>query len=190
MLLPRFLQLCYDNIRGVRKACAACSMAVSRATHQEIQRTLLLTLFVDLINDPSCWVRQAAFQSLGPFISTFANPSSSGQHFKDEKKVQKIKIGFKVKTLLRMGKSDKKLFLQISVPLIPASNWETYWKMVLLKLVETLHVKYAFQWIALYSVLCPQNLIRKQPAIKLIINVVTNLYSHQRLAPIHKIALT
>ncbi|MEJ1288385.1 ralA binding protein 1 [Cricetulus griseus] len=31
-------------------------------------------------------VRQAAFQSLGPFISTFANPSSSGQCFKDEGK--------------------------------------------------------------------------------------------------------
>lgn len=29
-------------------------------------------------------VRQAAFQSLGPFISTFANPSSSGQFFREE----------------------------------------------------------------------------------------------------------
>ncbi|XP_062986634.1 serine/threonine-protein phosphatase 4 regulatory subunit 1 [Elgaria multicarinata webbii] len=84
MLLPRFFQLCSDNVWGVRKACAECFMAVSCATSQEIRRTKLSTLFINLISDPSRWVRQAAFQSLGPFISTFANPSSSGQFFKEE----------------------------------------------------------------------------------------------------------
>ncbi|XP_021509219.1 serine/threonine-protein phosphatase 4 regulatory subunit 1 isoform X2 [Meriones unguiculatus] len=86
MLLPRFFQLCSDNVWGVRKACAECFMAVSCATCQEIRRTKLSALFINLISDPSRWVRQAAFQSLGPFISTFANPSSSGQYFKDEGK--------------------------------------------------------------------------------------------------------
>ncbi|XP_021042210.1 serine/threonine-protein phosphatase 4 regulatory subunit 1 isoform X1 [Mus caroli] len=86
MLLPRFFQLCSDNVWGVRKACAECFMAVSCATCQEIRRTKLSALFINLISDPSRWVRQAAFQSLGPFISTFANPSSSGQCFKDESK--------------------------------------------------------------------------------------------------------
>ncbi|KAM9097083.1 serine/threonine-protein phosphatase 4 regulatory subunit 1 isoform X2 [Sarcophilus harrisii] len=86
MLLPRFFQLCSDNVWGVRKACAECFMAVSCATSQEIRRTKLSTLFINLISDPSRWVRQAAFQSLGPFISTFANPSSSGQYFKEENK--------------------------------------------------------------------------------------------------------
>ncbi|XP_017654061.1 serine/threonine-protein phosphatase 4 regulatory subunit 1 [Nannospalax galili] len=86
MLLPRFFQLCSDNVWGVRKACAECFMAVSCATCQEIRRTKLSSLFINLISDPSRWVRQAAFQSLGPFISTFANPSSSGQYFKDESK--------------------------------------------------------------------------------------------------------
>ncbi|XP_057360020.1 serine/threonine-protein phosphatase 4 regulatory subunit 1 isoform X2 [Manis pentadactyla] len=86
MLLPRFFQLCSDNVWGVRKACAECFMAVSCATCQEIRRTKLSTLFINLISDPSRWVRQAAFQSLGPFISTFANPSSSGQYFKEENK--------------------------------------------------------------------------------------------------------
>ncbi|XP_053252503.1 serine/threonine-protein phosphatase 4 regulatory subunit 1 isoform X2 [Podarcis raffonei] len=84
MLLPRFFQLCSDNVWGVRKACAECFMAVSCATSQEVRRTKLSTLFINLISDPSRWVRQAAFQSLGPFISTFANPSSSGQFFKEE----------------------------------------------------------------------------------------------------------
>uniref|UniRef100_A0A8C3TC62 Serine/threonine-protein phosphatase 4 regulatory subunit 1 n=1 Tax=Chelydra serpentina TaxID=8475 RepID=A0A8C3TC62_CHESE len=84
MLLPRFSQLCSDNVWGVRKACAECFMAVSCATSQEVRRTKLSTLFINLISDPSRWVRQAAFQSLGPFISTFANPSSSGHFFKEE----------------------------------------------------------------------------------------------------------
>ncbi|XP_048363126.1 serine/threonine-protein phosphatase 4 regulatory subunit 1 [Sphaerodactylus townsendi] len=84
MLLPRFFQLCSDNVWGVRKACAECFMAVSCATSQEVRRTKLSTLFINLISDPSRWVRQAAFQSLGPFISTFANPSSSGQFFKED----------------------------------------------------------------------------------------------------------
>nr|XP_033789955.1 serine/threonine-protein phosphatase 4 regulatory subunit 1 isoform X2 [Geotrypetes seraphini] len=84
MLLPRFFQLCSDNVWGVRKACAECFMAVSCATSQELRRTKLSTLFINLISDPSRWVRQAAFQSLGPFISTFANPSSSIQYFKEE----------------------------------------------------------------------------------------------------------
>ncbi|XP_075682544.1 serine/threonine-protein phosphatase 4 regulatory subunit 1 isoform X2 [Rhinoderma darwinii] len=88
MLLPRFFQLCSDNVWGVRKACAECFMAVSCATSQELRRTRLSTLFINLISDPSRWVRQAAFQSLGPFISTFANPSSSGQYFKEEEEGQ------------------------------------------------------------------------------------------------------
>ncbi|XP_066481033.1 serine/threonine-protein phosphatase 4 regulatory subunit 1 isoform X2 [Tiliqua scincoides] len=94
MLLPRFFQLCSDNVWGVRKACAECFMAVSCATSQEVRRTKLSTLFINLISDPSRWVRQAAFQSLGPFISTFANPSSSGQFFKEEecKDTEDLKI--------------------------------------------------------------------------------------------------
>ncbi|XP_030069275.1 serine/threonine-protein phosphatase 4 regulatory subunit 1 isoform X3 [Microcaecilia unicolor] len=84
MLLPRFFQLCSDNVWGVRKACAECFMAVSCATSQDLRRTKLSMLFINLISDPSRWVRQAAFQSLGPFISTFANPSSSSQYFKEE----------------------------------------------------------------------------------------------------------
>ncbi|KAJ8277561.1 hypothetical protein GJAV_G00076640 [Gymnothorax javanicus] len=86
LLLPRFFQLCSDNVWGVRKACAECFMTVSSATSQEVRRTKLSTLFISLISDPSRWVRQAAFQSLGQFISTFASPSSVGQYFREEEK--------------------------------------------------------------------------------------------------------
>ncbi|XP_051538518.1 serine/threonine-protein phosphatase 4 regulatory subunit 1 [Myxocyprinus asiaticus] len=85
LLLPRFFQLCSDNVWGVRKACAECFMTVSSATSPEVRRTKLASLFISLISDPSRWVRQAAFQSLGQFISTFASPSSNvGQYFRDE----------------------------------------------------------------------------------------------------------
>ncbi|XP_026057459.1 serine/threonine-protein phosphatase 4 regulatory subunit 1-like isoform X2 [Carassius auratus] len=85
LLLPRFFQLCSDNVWGVRKACAECFMSVSSASSPEVRRSRLSSLFISLISDPSRWVRQAAFQSLGQFISTFAGRSSnSGQFFRDE----------------------------------------------------------------------------------------------------------
>uniref|UniRef100_A0A8C7GPS4 Serine/threonine-protein phosphatase 4 regulatory subunit 1 n=1 Tax=Oncorhynchus kisutch TaxID=8019 RepID=A0A8C7GPS4_ONCKI len=83
LLLPRFFQLCSDNVWGVRKACAECFMTVSSSTSQEVRRTKLSSLFISLISDPSRWVRQAAFQSLGQFISTFASPNSVGQYFRE-----------------------------------------------------------------------------------------------------------
>lgn len=50
-------------------------------------RLLMIPYFYILLPlSYSFQVRQAAFQSLGPFISTFANPSSSGQYFKEESK--------------------------------------------------------------------------------------------------------
>ncbi|XP_039720625.1 serine/threonine-protein phosphatase 4 regulatory subunit 1-like isoform X1 [Pteropus medius] len=77
-LIPKFFELCSDNVWGMRKACAECFMAVSYNTSPEGRRTKLSPLFIRLISDPCRWVRQAAFQSLGPFISTFANPSRAG----------------------------------------------------------------------------------------------------------------
>ncbi|XP_067856797.1 serine/threonine-protein phosphatase 4 regulatory subunit 1-like isoform X1 [Heptranchias perlo] len=83
-MIPRFFQLCSDNVWGIRKACAECFMAVSCSVSPEVRRTKLSPLFINLISDPSRWVRQAAFQSLGPFISTFANPSSAGLYIKED----------------------------------------------------------------------------------------------------------
>ncbi|XP_062954181.1 serine/threonine-protein phosphatase 4 regulatory subunit 1-like isoform X1 [Cynocephalus volans] len=77
-LIPKFFELCSDNVWGMRKACAECFMAVSYTTSPEVRRTTLSPLFIRLISDPCRWVRQAAFQSLGPFISTFASPASAG----------------------------------------------------------------------------------------------------------------
>ncbi|XP_036608811.1 serine/threonine-protein phosphatase 4 regulatory subunit 1-like isoform X2 [Trichosurus vulpecula] len=83
-LIPKFFELCSDSVWGMRKACAECFMAVSYTTSSEIRRTKLSPLFINLISDPCRWVRQAAFQSLGPFISTFANPSSAGLYIRED----------------------------------------------------------------------------------------------------------
>ncbi|XP_020653165.3 serine/threonine-protein phosphatase 4 regulatory subunit 1 isoform X2 [Pogona vitticeps] len=83
-LIPKFFELCSDSVWGMRKACAECFMAVSYTISPEIRRSKLSPLFISLISDPCRWVRQAAFQSLGPFISTFANPSSAGLYIRED----------------------------------------------------------------------------------------------------------
>ncbi|XP_012625909.1 serine/threonine-protein phosphatase 4 regulatory subunit 1-like isoform X1 [Microcebus murinus] len=83
-LIPKFFQLCSDNVWGMRKACAECFMAVSYSTSPAARRTTLSPLFIRLVSDPCRWVRQAAFQSLGPFISTFANPSRAGLYIRED----------------------------------------------------------------------------------------------------------
>uniref|UniRef100_A0A8C1KR97 WW-binding domain-containing protein n=1 Tax=Cyprinus carpio TaxID=7962 RepID=A0A8C1KR97_CYPCA len=93
LLMPKFFDLCSDSLWGIRKACAECFMVVSNCTNPEVRRTKLSPLFINLISDQSRWVRQAAFQSLGRFISTFANPSITGLHFCEDgtlREIQKI----------------------------------------------------------------------------------------------------
>uniref|UniRef100_A0AAY4A8C5 Putative WW-binding domain-containing protein n=1 Tax=Denticeps clupeoides TaxID=299321 RepID=A0AAY4A8C5_9TELE len=86
LLMPKFFELCSDSLWGIRKACAECFMTVSNCTSPEVRRSKLSPLFISLISDQSRWVRQAAFQSLGRFISTFANPASIGLHFREDGK--------------------------------------------------------------------------------------------------------
>ncbi|XP_044118704.1 serine/threonine-protein phosphatase 4 regulatory subunit 1-like isoform X3 [Neovison vison] len=82
--IPKFFELCSDSVWGMRKACAECFMAVSYSASPEVRRAQLSPLFIKLISDPCRWVRQAAFQSLGPFISTFANPSRAGLYIRED----------------------------------------------------------------------------------------------------------
>ncbi|KAM7237403.1 hypothetical protein CapIbe_011647 [Capra ibex] len=68
----------------MRKACAECFLAVAHDMSPEVCRARLWPLFITLISDPCRWVLQAAFQSLGPFISTFANPSRAGLYIQED----------------------------------------------------------------------------------------------------------
>ena len=74
VLLPKFFYLCEDGVWGVRKACADVFMPVSCVCSPSVRQTELSPLFLNLLKDQSRWVRMAAFQALGPFISTFADP--------------------------------------------------------------------------------------------------------------------
>jgi serine/threonine-protein phosphatase 4 regulatory subunit 1 len=73
--LPKFFYLCEDGVWGVRKACADVFMPVSCVCSPTVRQAELSPLFINLLRDQSRWVRMAAFQALGPFISTFADPA-------------------------------------------------------------------------------------------------------------------
>ncbi|XP_071057702.1 serine/threonine-protein phosphatase 4 regulatory subunit 1-like isoform X3 [Onthophagus taurus] len=77
VLLPSFIDLCNDPEWTVRKVCADMAISVSYGCPPEIRRTSLVPIFVNLLKDSSRWVRMSAFQTLGPFISTFADPANS-----------------------------------------------------------------------------------------------------------------
>merc|ERR1719471_1412563 len=74
VLLPKFFYLCEDGVWGVRKACADVFMPVSCVCSPTVRQAELSPMFINLLKDQSRWVRMAAFQGLGPFISTFADP--------------------------------------------------------------------------------------------------------------------
>merc|ERR1712038_181133 len=74
-LCPVFYSLCEDSVWGVRKACADVFMPVSCVCSPQVRKQALSPLFINLLRDQSRWVRMAAFQALGPFISTFADPA-------------------------------------------------------------------------------------------------------------------
>ena len=76
--LPKFFYLCEDGVWGVRKACAEAFMPVSCVCSAAVRHSELSPLFVNLLRDESRWVKVAAFQALGHFISTFADSAVTG----------------------------------------------------------------------------------------------------------------
>eukprot|EP00731_Ephydatia_muelleri_P027013 Em0018g1113a len=75
-VLPLFLNLCQDEVWGVRKACAEVYTEVASSCTMENRYTALTPAFLKLLRDDSKWVRKAAYQTLGPFISTFYDPDN------------------------------------------------------------------------------------------------------------------
>jgi len=68
-LFPVYQQLSKDDIWGVRKACAESICEVSEGITRS-QRAQLFEIFERFTEDVSRWVRVAAYQQLGPLIST------------------------------------------------------------------------------------------------------------------------
>lgn len=78
LLLPVFLRLCDDSVWGVRKTAAGSLLKVALMCTLESRRTLLAPMVYKLLNYPSRWVGMVAFESLGQFISLFAQPCITG----------------------------------------------------------------------------------------------------------------
>ncbi|XP_075228687.1 serine/threonine-protein phosphatase 4 regulatory subunit 1-like isoform X2 [Lycorma delicatula] len=78
ILLPCFVKLCHDENWEVRKACAEVIMSVSCACRLETRKSTLAPVCAALLSDRLRAVRMAAFETLGPFITTFAQPSITG----------------------------------------------------------------------------------------------------------------
>jgi len=71
-LLPIFKGLCEDNIWSVRKGCVESLIDISKAITQE-KRAELIDVMVGFLKDSSRWVRNAAYETLGRFISTLTS---------------------------------------------------------------------------------------------------------------------
>ncbi|ODM96970.1 Serine/threonine-protein phosphatase 4 regulatory subunit 1 [Orchesella cincta] len=72
VLLPEFISLCKDDVWGVRKGCAEIFTDIARLCQLSTRRDLLTPVFLKLLEDTTRWVKVAAYQSLGSFITTFA----------------------------------------------------------------------------------------------------------------------
>ena len=69
-ILPIYLNLCKDDIWGVRKACVEHMCEVSKGMTRAVRNTQLLDTFKQLVDDQSRWVKVGAYQNLGGFIHT------------------------------------------------------------------------------------------------------------------------
>lgn len=78
-LVPAFKRLSQDDIWGVRKACAESLVAVSKAVSEKVRVEEMIPMFERFASDPSKWVRTAAYQHLGPFLSTIPGDSISNE---------------------------------------------------------------------------------------------------------------
>ncbi|ETN97334.1 protein phosphatase 4 regulatory subunit 1 [Reticulomyxa filosa] len=91
--LPIFKSLCQDTIWSVRKGCVESFVNVSNAIHQE-SRSALVSLMEQFLNDvlfhsyfifclfSSRWVRNSAYEQLGPFLSTLRSDQVSREFLK------------------------------------------------------------------------------------------------------------
>ncbi|KAG5900679.1 hypothetical protein JTB14_005944 [Gonioctena quinquepunctata] len=69
VFLKRFIDLCASPMFYVRKVCAAHFGEFGAVLGKDAFENILL------LEDDCRWVRMSAYQALGPFISTFANPT-------------------------------------------------------------------------------------------------------------------
>eukprot|EP00484_Ammonia_sp_Unknown_P025917 CAMPEP_0197040808 /NCGR_PEP_ID=MMETSP1384-20130603/17458_1 /TAXON_ID=29189 /ORGANISM="Ammonia sp." /LENGTH=1050 /DNA_ID=CAMNT_0042471633 /DNA_START=91 /DNA_END=3243 /DNA_ORIENTATION=- len=80
-LLPIFLSLCSDSIWSVRKGCVESFVDVSSSI-SSASRIKLIPIMEKFLNDSSRWVRNTAYEVLGPFISSLSSEQISADFLK------------------------------------------------------------------------------------------------------------
>merc|ERR1719203_40671 len=80
-LLPIFLSLCSDSIWSVRKGCVESFVDVS-CSISSASRIKLIPIMEKFLNDSSRWVRNTAYEILGPFISSLDSAQISSDFLK------------------------------------------------------------------------------------------------------------
>merc|ERR1719242_39983 len=71
-MLDLYQNLATDNIWSVRKGCVESIVDLSKAVN-ETTRERLVTIMEKFLKDTSRWVRNTAYEFLGPFISTLSS---------------------------------------------------------------------------------------------------------------------
>lgn len=96
----------------MRKACAEVIMSVSCACQLETRKSTLAPVCAALLSDSSRSVRMAAFETLGPFITTFAEPSITGLAYNQHGQLVLTNWdGFEFRYFLKITKQNKACLL-------------------------------------------------------------------------------
>jgi len=89
-MLDLYNLLATDNIWSVRKGCVESIVELSKAVQTNI-RPRLVTLMENFLKDTSRWVRNTAYEYLGPFLATLSSDQISPEFLKSFTNIPKLK---------------------------------------------------------------------------------------------------
>jgi len=89
-MLELYQKLAQDNIWSVRKGCVESIVELSKAVRPETRLQLVL-LMEKFLKDTSRWVRNTAYEFLGPFLSTLDSDQISAEFLQSFTNIPKLK---------------------------------------------------------------------------------------------------
>merc|ERR1719373_213455 len=90
VMLELYQKLATDNIWSVRKGCVESIVELSKAVRSET-RLELVSLMEKFLKDTSRWVRNTAYEFLGPFIATLTSEQISPEFLRSFTNIPKLK---------------------------------------------------------------------------------------------------
>merc|ERR1719208_247294 len=90
LMLELYQKLATDNIWSVRKGCVESIVELSKAVRSET-RLELVSLMEKFLKDTSRWVRNTAYEFLGPFLSTLDSSQISEEFLQSFTNIPKLK---------------------------------------------------------------------------------------------------